>query len=657
MPTLAATGQEALQAGQWEDARQRFTAFLQEQPNGKFSEGATFLLASLPDPLDEPGNEFLKRIERLQHLHRDRATSPYAPWALCMIGELYRQVGWYSEANSAFEEFLKTYPKHPLAGGVMLEAGRGYLENHQYLEAALIYRRVIEEPTWEAHRLKGALGLANATALSRAWKQASYWYQVVEAERPDLLRQSPDALLNYAETQRATGQTVQARQHYLTSINLHPHTQESGLSLIRLSEDMFRTGHDYVGLWFADQASQQFQGQEAGRRGQTALVRWVVGFLRKDHSKEDWVQVYQRLNELEVYVSLSWDHVLETARVLSQAPEQDVAEESVKWMGDAYEQLGDRDEAIKAFTHLAVNGTSSTIRQEGERRLQNVLDEFLQDFVRKQNWVGLLKFHTKHQQAFHVLPADREQVLRIAEAYQAVALPEQALKWYDQLLEADPNIPFREELLFRKVGLADDLKHSERIQAFGSAYLTAFPKGQWRGTVLTLMGMDAGRNQRFEEAVTYLSESLAQLSDPEGKRFVLRRRARMYQAMEKLEQAQQDLQALVGGESPQIQDVVQLGNVFFDQGDYAEAAPLYQQVRDRGASPELQAWATYRLGLTFERMGRHGEGEALLKTIRALDVKAPEMEHSIRLAAGAVLEEFSLQPKSGKGTERVATQP
>lgn len=649
MPSILVEGQEAQRAGQWQEAHQRLSTFLKDHQDGSFTEGASFLLASLPDSNDEPGKEFLKQIERLQQRHRELPNSPYAPWALCMVGELYWKVGWYSEANGVFEEFLKTYPKHPLAGGVMIEAGRGYLENREYLEAALIFRRVIEEPKWEAHRMDGALGLANATALSKAWKQASYWYQVVDAERPQLLRQSPQALLNYGDTQRASGQSLQARQQYLTTINLHPHAPESGKALIRLAEDLFQSGQAYMGLWFADQASQHFQGQETGRRAKAALIRWVVSFLQQAHTKDEWVHAYQRLDALEVYVSVSWDHVLETARELSRAPEPDLSEESVLWMGLAYEQLDDQPEAIKVFTYLAVHGTTPAIRHTGEAHLQPLLDIPMQAYSRRGDWVGLLKFYKENQQAFHVLSADRERDLLIAQAYQAVSLPEQALEWYDQLLVEHPHVSFREEIIFRKVGLADALQNSEQVQKFGSDYLHEFPQGKWRGTVLTLMGMDDARNKRFQEAVGHFSAALGQLEDPEGKRFVLRNRSRAYQAMDLREEAQQDMYALVVGETPDPNDVVQLGDVLFDQGTYAKAAPLYRQVTDRDEFPMLKTWATYRLGLTLDRMGQTAEGQTLLSSVRELEVKAPDVEHSIQLAAGAVLEEFSLQPRTSGG--------
>ena len=656
MPALLAEGQELQRSKKWMEARERFTAYLTEHDEGSFSEGATFLLASLPEPQNDPNMEFLKQIERLQRVRHDYPKSPYAPWALCMMGQLYWEVGWHSEANGLFEEFLKTYPESPLAGGVMVEAGRGYLENRQFLEAALIYRRVIEEPRWESHRMKAALGLADATALSSAWKQALYWYQVVEAERPELIRRSPESLVNFGDTHRAKGQTLRARAAYLTAVNLHPRSPQSGKSLMRLSDDMLQSGHEYLSLWVAEQANRQFEGKEAGRRGRAALVRWVVSFLKQDHTKEDWVRVYRRLDDLEVYVSVSWDSVLETARVLSRAPESDLAEESVMWMGYGYRELGDIPEAIKAFSHLAVHGSSPEIRQEGGTRLSEVVNASIKEFREKKDWVGLLKFQSEHQEAFRLMPANREYVLTVAQAYQAVALPEQALKWYDRLLTDQSELPFREEIVFRKVGLADELKQSERIQEFGQAYLQEFPKGKWRGTVLTLLGIDAVRNNRFEDGVGHFTRALEHLEDPEGKRFVLRNRGRTYQAMNEMEKAQLDFEALVKQESPLIGDMIRLGDVLFDQGDYAEAVPVYQFVRDREISPDVKAWVTYRLGLTFERIGKVGEGKTLLKSVREQEVNPPEVEHSIGLAAGAVLEEFSLQAQSHEANDRGANK-
>ena len=228
MPNVLHEGKNAMKAGSLLEARKLFSSYLLEHEEGVFADGAKWVLASLPDAEDEPGTGFLKQIDRLQGMKTAQPDSVNAPWALCSMGQLYWDAGWHSEANALFEEFLGSYPAHPLAGGVMVEAGLGFLENRQFLEAALVLRRVVEEPKWEAHRLSGALGLADATAMSNVWSQAYYWYRVVEAEQPELIRQSERSSYYYGLTELAVGDANKAIPRFLTTANLFPQQEVAG---------------------------------------------------------------------------------------------------------------------------------------------------------------------------------------------------------------------------------------------------------------------------------------------------------------------------------------------------------------------------------------------------------------------------------------------
>ncbi|MDH5700637.1 MAG: tetratricopeptide repeat protein, partial [Nitrospirota bacterium] len=456
MPEIIQHGQDAMYAGQLLDARDMFATYLHEQEDGQFAEGTRWVMASLPDHSDEPGRENFQRIERLQAMKTSDPDSVYAPWALCAMGDVYWEAGWFSEASGIFEEFLRSYPEHPLAGGVMVEAGLGYLSNRQYLEAALILRRVVEEPKWSAHRVKGALGLADATAMAKAWKQAYYWYRVVEAERPELIRQSAESSYQYGLTELAVGNPATAISRFLLTVNLHPHQETAGMALNKISEKLRQEGHEYLALYFADHARQQFPDQEPGRRGQAALTRWVVAFVSQDHAKEDWARVYHRFDDLEIYLSLSWDYVLETAGALSHALESDVADESLLWMGQAYQALGDYANAVQTFTRLIIAASSDTRRQEGQDRLARLLQHQIGSFYDRKAWVPLLKFHADHQDAFQLVPLERERLLMVAQTYQQVHLPAEAWHWYDQLLKEYPNSPLREDIRLQQVVVAQE---------------------------------------------------------------------------------------------------------------------------------------------------------------------------------------------------------
>lgn len=80
----------------------------------------------------------------------------------------------------------------------------------------------------------------------------------------------------------------------------------------------------------------------------------------------------------------------------------------------------------------------------------------------------------------------------------------------------------------------------------------------------------------------------------------------------------------------------------FDQGDYVEAQSLYDQVLAFDVPAALHTWAKYRLAVSLEHMGKSGEAATLLTEIRELKTRSPELEHTIRSAATAVLDEMSL---------------
>ena len=101
----------AMEDQQTEEAQDLLQSYLTDHAEGVFAEGARFALASLPRKESDPEKEFLKIIDRLTDERERHPDSAYAPWALCRIGELYGEVGWYAEANTTFEEFLESYPR------------------------------------------------------------------------------------------------------------------------------------------------------------------------------------------------------------------------------------------------------------------------------------------------------------------------------------------------------------------------------------------------------------------------------------------------------------------------------------------------------------------------------------------------------------------
>lgn len=73
-----------------------------------------------------------------------RGTMPAAD-ALLLLAEANRAAGKMEESTAAFQDFLKTYPKHPLAGGALFGVGQNQDALGDATAAVATYQQVCEK--------------------------------------------------------------------------------------------------------------------------------------------------------------------------------------------------------------------------------------------------------------------------------------------------------------------------------------------------------------------------------------------------------------------------------------------------------------------------------------------------------------------------------
>ena len=607
-PELVMQARTAMEEKRTSEAQELFRSYLTEQAEGVFAEGSRFALASLPRQESDPDKEFLKIIDRLSDEREKHTDSVYAPWALCRIGELYGEVGWYAEANTTFEEFLELYPNDSLAGGVLVGVGSNFLQSRQYLEAALVFRRVVEEPQWQQNHVEGALGLADATALSRAWKQAMYWYGVVEAEDPKLLHRSPESLYRYSLTEMKIGDHQLGISRLLILFNLHQDRDEAGHALNRIAAHLIEKHHDFISLWFSSHAAVRYENREPGRRAKAAIARWIVSYLTQNHSKEEWSNLYYRLDVLEILLSVSWDGVLEMTQALLNAPEPDLADEARFLLAQAFQAKENLPSAIEMYGHLVRMSQQEQWREQARKRLTTIWIDQIGVHHEQKAWVKLVTFQEEHFDLQGLIPLDLPSMLILAESYQHVGLPDRALRWYDEILNRHPGTHFREEILAKKIVLAHETEDVDLVRQVAQQYEESFPTGQWKGRIAMILGTVAFREQQYDIAIQRFSMILGQTKDSTPHVEALRERARAYRAAGQEENAIKDYQQLVKEHAAEVVDHLSFADLLFDRRQYSKAATVYEQFVRTDSVPEVVAWAKFRLALTYQANGRNQEG-------------------------------------------------
>ncbi|MDT7041926.1 tetratricopeptide repeat protein [Candidatus Nitronereus thalassa] len=638
LPPAFLEGRKAMEDGFHKEASRALQTFIREHPEGEKSIEARFALATVLALKNDPNEEFLETIGHLQAVRRRYPESKFSAWALCEIGNLYVQGGWFVEAKGSFEQFLDAYPDHPLTPGVLIGAATNFLNHEQNLEAALIFRRVLDHPEWQDFHLEAALGLADGAAASQAWEQARYWYETVELEKPELLRASAGSLYRRGLTELALGHTEEAIQQFLSAFNLHPYHKDAGRSMSRLAELLGAQGDSVPSLWFAHLAMKRFPGQEQAYAGEAAILRWVHADLKKGPDAVFNGEVRPRLAELGIPLPITWNEFRERAARLAMVAGGDIANEVSLWMAESYEAEGNHDEAMRRYIHLLGTSSETTWGTKASDSIKNILLQY----AGQQDWVRLASFFDVYPKMFAVLTPGPQLMFVMGEAYRHLQLPEQAIEWYDRLLTKHPSASIREDALAQKVLVGAQLHDDTAIQEAGQRYVKDFPEGRWIVDVSSKLGELALEQKHFSSAQSHYSTVLAHVTEEEDRVNIRRRLIRIQHQAGEIEKAIQGYQALIRDKVATNEDRLMYADVLFDGGKIQEANQEYAQLVEALEPSDLQVWAQYRLAVTYRELGKIDESTKILAKLTKSNDIAGEFASAVRAAAVAQKTELRL---------------
>lgn len=644
-PISITEARTALSQGLKKDASELLRTFIRMEPTHELIEAARFSLASMV--VDGPGEEdpFLETIGNLRAARQRYPDSALSPWALCRMGDLYREGGWFYEAKGAFEQFLKSYPDHPLTPGVLLGAGLNFLKNQQSLEAALVFRRVLDEPKWYAFHLEAALGLADGAAASKAWEQARYWYETVALEAPELLRASSGSLFLRGLTEGELGNMDNSFTQFLTAFNLYPNDQDGGRALIQLARLLSEQGKEVPALWFANQAIQRFPRKEPEYVGRGVILGWAFLDLRKGSDAVFHSEVRSRLAELGIAVPVTWNEFRGEAAKLAMVTKPEISGMARFWIAQSHDIQGRPKEALQGYVEVVVNYSGTTWETQAAESAKHLLAQF----HGAGDWVSLLSFFDTYPGIFALLKPDPRMKLMIADGYLSLHLPTQALAWFDRVLDHGPPPIIEEDALGKKVYVAEQLGLRPMVKEAGLQYERYYPDGPHIIQVASSLGRLAIADKDYAEAQEHYSKVLSHVSLLNDKRIVLRKVLDMFRKSGQLEKSIEGYERLIRDYGMTAEDTVGLGDVLFEAGRYQEAIGAYVRLGELDPSAALQIWGKYRLALSYKQMGNMVLAKQLLNELIGDEHSGSRLEKAIQAAAFAQESGFRLMVKNGKG--------
>jgi TolA-binding protein len=619
--TLFEQGVAAYEKSEIPAAVSRFEAFLREHPQHEAAAAARAFLAEsiLSSPSEQP-----KRIDVItayRTMSRDAPTSGNGKRAAWRIGDLYRELGWYQEAELAYQQALgraeaDSYDRsRALVGlGFTLLGMKRWSDAEKTLELA---RRQAIDPHLLAH---ASIGRAHALYRQGRIAEVDQLYAAAYGRWRPVFRREPYALIRYAHTSLSLNHTQVARRLLLEFYNLFPSSREAPETLLAVA-DSFQAAEqsDEAKLFYAVVAA-RYPASDAAT---IAQVRLIGAPAQQDGSAE-WHDLPRRLVEsLVLGLPLgalnpsnpeSW-----LEEVAGKHSHSVIASEALFRLGDLKRQAGENDEAVQLYGRVTARGG----RIDGDpwpdtagARLVSLLRPSLQAATQAKDDLKTVTMFHRHGPSADRLYASDPLLCAVADAHARLGFAIEAARLYQTIIRHQRSDDTLEAAL---IGLGMsylDQQDPQAAQRVFERYRLQFPLGRYAEQAFSHVLTAMAQQGHHATVVRVGRRWLRNRPGAEGRKEVL---AKMGAALVQLQRPAEALAVweeaykLGGLDTPEA--LAAYGDLLSTAGRHEQAVALYNKSLASNPSSEFSAWIQMQIARALREARRPEQARAVLASI------------------------------------------
>lgn len=547
-------GIRLFQGQQFREAAEHFMEARRLGAGTQVEEAAIFLGAEALARAATSAQDFRVVIIALEEARRRYPHSPRTSWALWRLGSLHRQLGLDHETLARYEQFVRQEPFHsPLLPFVRLDLAELYTTHGRYASAAKALRYVREHPPDPESLGLATVGLGDLSHALSQYRQAREYYEITEAQWPELVRSRPVSLFGMGDTFLRLRQWPRALQLLNTGYALYPRDPIAALMLVRIADGLKLGGQP-------QQAKDLYRTaieRHAGTEGELLALLGLGELVEAD--------AIAGASETEVQDSYG--------AVITRWAARPEAAEALYHLGQSYQRAGQIELAAASYDDMLQRVDSKPWRAAGRQQLEAVL----RSLSAGGKVVEVANLFFRHENLLTTPHVDGPTALVVAGALIRLELIDPAIALMQAALSA--RIPAVQHE-YGLVALADAYRkkgEAPKLESIWNEYLRKYPKGSWVGEA---------------------QDGLIVAFSRQGK----------------LKECEQACHArLTGGHDAVPLDIkLACADVFVAAGQAVAAETLYRELLKVDSDDEDAAWASYQIAHALELSKRWGEATEFL---------------------------------------------
>ncbi len=542
--------------------------------------------------------------------------SKFYDHALLKVASIFDEIGYSLEARTLYNQGLKAKPKS-LYNEVRKNSLAAMLMKEGQLEKAFdAFQVILKKAPKNIEAKAGIFEIANKFFVEKDYPRALKIFEAGARRWPGELNEKPEINYAMAEIYFSNKQYERSRKHFFNLLNLDPSSENAHKALNRIGDSYMLEGKYQLALSVFDESGKRkvVKRDDEGR----AIFDEEKNRVLEDSAETQYGKIRMadigvrsprlKIRDIVFDVEPYYQPFKTFDKIFVEARNIDILAEVTLSRGIAYLLEQNYLKAIDEFKKLLPLGPESQFFHEADRYIRQALIALVDKYAKQNGNLPILYSYSD----FISLPIgdinNAQTLLQIGEAYQAIGMFAEAVKFYEKVKVLDSQKTYRDRVFLNLGQIHIENKSYDEAVLVGKAFLKNYPRSKWISDAMKLLANALKGKGDFAGALETYKELLTRVADKAEIHFLI---AETYRDMKQLADAVQSYQKTIGTYDRQervIPEYLQkayyyLGSSLFKLNRFAPAVEALKSAQELFPDNLLRDWADYLLIESLEKLG------------------------------------------------------
>ena len=508
------------------EAVKAFRKFTKKYPDSKLLPSVLYLMAESEFLITfrEPNPIYERALAAYQRAMRTFPKSQFYDHALFKMAFIFDEIGYILEARTLYEQGLKRNKKSIYNHARKSGLAAMFMREKRFEEAYKAFQLILKKSPKNAEARAAIFEIANYYFEQKDFRRALKIYEDGARRWPAELNDKPIINFNMAEIYFKKKDYPHARKFYFDMINLDPVHEKAHRALNRIGDAYLIQGKEMNALSVFNQSAKLDPENRESQYGEIRLAD--IGIRNPRLPVRDIIfDVNAYFEPFQTY-----------ARIFETAKDMDILAEVTRSRGIALLKEQNYLKAIREFKKLLPLGKDSEFYREGAKYIRQAI-VFLVDRYAKQGGVlPILYSYSDYASLSIGKIRNLKTMLQIGEAYQAVGMLPEAVRFYEEVKRRDTRKTYNDRIFLNLGRIHFERKNYAEAELVALSFLKTFPRSPRVREAMELLADSFKNRKQFDEALKTYQDILRQFpKNPSEIHFknagIQERRNRMPQAI------------------------------------------------------------------------------------------------------------------------------